>query len=160
MTSLTQQNVVGWLCGAAGETWPGVLLNADALLVRAPRATLMDSTGLRALVDVDDRVVDAQIKQIRLLDVDGHPDDPCTAMLRLVRIPGAPPPARINRDGFSLAMRVTGDVWEAARSLGLIPDQVAAPPPRPATRTDPRPVPVRIVEINAEDWCDIFWWLC
>ena len=160
MTSLTQQNVFGWLCGAGGRTWQGVLLNADAMLVRAPRATLMGSTALRALVDVDGRVVDAQIKEIRLLDVDGQPDNPCTAMLQLVRIPGAPLPARINRDGFSLALRVTGDVWEAVRSLGLIPDRQADPPPRPATRTDPRPVPVRIVEVNAEDWCAIFWWLC
>ena len=133
MPAPAQGHVIGWLSSAdGGPSWPGVLLHDDAMLVRAPRAALTDgAVDLRVQIASQDVVagnaVAVQITEIRLLDVDGRPD-PAVAMVRLSADPTLQVSPTINRSGFSIALRVTGDVWEAVRCLGLIPDRPPAPP--------------------------------
>lgn len=166
MLPRAQTHVIGWLSTAAGgPSWPGVLLHEDALLVRAPRAELTDGAGnLRVQIAAHvgaANAVPAQITEIRLLDVDGRPD-PAVAMLRLSTDHGLRVAPTINRSGFTIALRITDDVWEAVRSLGLIPDRLPAPLPPTEWPETPQPgsIPVTRVEVPPDGWCDIFWWLC
>jgi hypothetical protein len=159
--------ITGWLASVAGGPWwQGVVLHDDAMLVRAPRAVLTGRSGqLRVVIGTGDDVIAPDIAEIRLLDVDGRSDPAIAiaiAMLRLRADPRLRVCTRINRDGFSTALRLCDDVWESVRSLGLIPDGLPTQVPDMSSpvRSNPAPVPVNRVQVQPDGWCDIFWWLC
>ena len=162
MATDRQPQVVGWLADPTGRVWPGVLLYRDALLVRAPIAVLgAPSAGLQVVIQdgAANRPASA-IAEVKLLEVDGSVDDPVTAMIRLASDTGIDVCAQVNRSGFDIALRVTGDVWRSIECLGLIPDRFIDPPPSPQPQLGSQPPPVTTVKVQPDDWCDIFWWLC
>jgi hypothetical protein len=178
--------VVGWLVatGQPGPAWPGVLLHPNAFLVRAPREILVKAPSLLVLIEsaasttAQHSPAEAAellpVQTVKVLEVDGWPDEPATAMVRLAVASGIDRSTEVNRAGFDIAVRVTGDVWVAFESLGLIPDGLAgreplgqpAPTSPPASteasvRTSPLPTStVETVSVEPARWCDIFWWLC
>jgi hypothetical protein len=181
--------VPGWLLAAEwpGQAWPGVLLHRDAFLVRAPRVVLVKATGLAVQVDrsssvgaiAPSRLTDVlPVRTAKVLEVDGWPDEPATAMVQLSADSGVAVSVEVNRAGFELAVRVTGDVWAAFESLGLVPDDLVAAVPRRDHRWQPRAVEmpasttveraeipsagtltIETVSVEPSSWCDIFWWL-
>ena len=190
VTVRAETAVPGWLLAAEwpGRAWPGVLLHRDAFLVRAPRVVLVKATQLAVQVDrvggagaiSPPRRTDVlAVRTAKVLEVNGWPDEPATAMLQLSADSGVDVSVDVNRAGFELAVRVTDDVWAAFQSLGLVPDEVVAAAPRRAHRWQPRSVEtpalaavdqaeipptgtLTIETVSAEpaSWCDIFWWLC
>jgi len=180
----------GWLLAAdwPGRAWPGLLLNRDAFLVRAPQVVLVKATELAVLMDQNDSsgaIVQSRpaqalpVSTVKVLEVDGWPDEPATAMVQLSADSGVDVSVVVNRDGFELAVRVTGDVWAAFESLGLVPNDVdgAAPPADhgwhpghldeptstttgPARSPQPGALTIETVSVRPASWCDIFWWLC
>ncbi|MET0865027.1 MAG: hypothetical protein ABWZ98_11885 [Nakamurella sp.] len=202
---------IGWLSAIdyPRRAWPGVLLHRDAFLVRVPREVLVEVSklwvSLSAGVDAD------RIGQLRhgeslsgqdaagplsteclpvlsacVLEVDGWADEPAPVMVRLAVDSGVDVATEINRAGFELAVRVTGDVWKAFESLGLVPDDLYDLGPvsdrqTPATRrqsgirpsaaagsvqtipsrtASKRSLSIPTVAVGPASWCDIFWWLC
>jgi len=169
-----------------GRAWPGVLLHRDAFLVRAPRVVLVKATGLAVLIDQNDRTemqpraADAlPVRVAKVLEVDGWPDEPATAMVQLAVDSGVDVSVDVNRAGFELAVRVTGSVWAAFETMGLVPDEPegAAPPSdhrwqlrpvesaiptatiRPAETPPSTALTIETVSVESASWCDIFWWL-
>ena len=181
----------GWLLAAEwpGRAWPGMLLHRDAFLVRAPRVVLVKATGLAVLVKrrgssgdpLLARAADAlPVGGAKVLEVDGWPDEPATAMLQLAADSGVDVSVDVNRAGFELAVRVTGNVWTAFESLGLVPEDQAGAAQLRDSRWRPRSVEtpamtgtisrvetpptgnliIETVSVEPAGWCDIFWWLC
>ena len=164
MASEEQAPVVGWLTShpRSGQAWPGVLLHRDAFVIRAPRKALVTSSGdLEVVVESADELEPAlRVVEVKLLEVDGSTEDPVTAMLQLESDAAIEVSRAINRSGFEIAVRVTGDVWKALASLGVVPEHMIGRLPPSAVLEGPPPVPVRTVPVEAAGWCDIFWWLC
>ena len=176
----------GWLLSAdwPGRAWPGLLLYRDAFLVRAPQVVLVKATGLAVLMAANDssgaiaqpRPADAlPVRTVKVLEVDGWPNEPATAMLQLSVDSGVDVSVDVNRAGFELAVRVTGDIGAAFESLGLVPDDLdgsmrsadkrlvdlSVPTTTGPTKTPPTgALTIETVSVRPASWCDIFWWLC
>jgi hypothetical protein len=81
-------------------------------------------------------------------------------MVRLATDSGIVVNAEVNRSGFELVLRVTGDVWRSMASLGLVPDTIFGRPPTVVPPKVSQTPSVRTVPVLPDGWCDIFWWLC
>ena len=171
MASREQLAVLGWMTIGPdiGQAWPGVLLHRDALLVRAPIVVLgAPQPNLQVVIDLGGQLQPGiPVAEVLLFEIDGYVDDPATAMLRLAADAAVDVSVPVNRGGFDIALRVTGDAWKAAASLGLVPDSLSEKQPKsPALpgaaslTTASTPASIRTVPVQPDGWCDVFWWLC
>ncbi len=170
MASQDQEPIVGWLMTdqRPGQAWPGVLLHRNALMIRGPIKLLaMPAPDLHVVIETGERLDPAiRVGEVVLLEVDGAVDDPVTAMVRLEIDADLEVSKAVNRSGFDIALRVTGDAWKAVASLGLVPEDLSDRPPphglwevsRPPA--SPSPVTIRTVSVQPDGWCNVFWWLC
>lgn len=161
----------GWLTNLSGPVWPGLLLNPDAFVARAPAHVFgFPSGSLRVLT------ASGQVRRIGeiLIVADGGPETgpetgsdsdlgqaPVTAMIRLSEPVADQESTFLNRAAVGRALAAGSTLWAA------VTEQVSAPVPWPAVPVtrgaddgQRDPLAVKNVTTTNEDWCTIFWWLC
>jgi hypothetical protein len=137
---------------------PALLVDQDAVLIRAPREFLTGAfDGLT--VTISESVVLA-VQEIRLID-SARSGTMVSAMLRLASPVDDVESVRFSREDYRRARRhADGDFWSAMRLLGVIPAGWESVRPEVAGRASVAGTCPAVREIRWMDWCTIFWWLC
>jgi hypothetical protein len=160
-----QRLVLAWLRRRESDVpaCPGVLLNSDAVLIKAPGDLLArSSAGPEVVVEAADGLGSplpvAEIKQIRTESRVG--DGTVIAMLRLAVPSDVEVPSTLDR-AYWAELRESEDFWQAAARIGLVPGDLDTLTPPVGLQRVPHAAPVLPLITEARmSWCDIFWWLC
>jgi len=160
-----QRLVLAWLRRRESDVppCPGVLLNSDAVLIKAPDDLFTrSSAGLEVVVETADGLGSplpiAEIRQIRLGSA--ADDGTVIAMLRLAIPSDVDIRSTLDRANWA-ELSQAEDFWQAAARIELVPGDLDSLPRPVGLQHVPHSAPVLPVITEAKmSWCDIFWWLC